>query len=239
MFRMLKLLVRLFVVPFYRRVVLTFLTLAGTALVLSLGANLDFKIDGELYGTSFDIGYSNSDSPWPGLTAFFVLITAATWLSVRKIAPKNSRSKEIEQLEDYYKKRGNIDSVRQRFREVFGVIVSPSELNFLMTNPETSTYARALKSARVHVDFCPDSGFYLKKPRFPFRIFRGICVVLYFIFAFLVLPVALPLGAALYSGDFNLAFQLILIMFGLAAIAGVSLSSYATMNNSLWLVGRE
>lgn len=221
--------------PLYGKVVLALLALAGTPLMIGFGADTQLQAEGTILGMKFAISYENKSSFWPGLLLFIALVGLAIWLFFRVNSPPLPRSKQIAELEDAYRQRGNQDSVCTFFREVHDVYVSPAELDDLMQNPETSTRARSLKNARSHVEFLPQAGFQLKNPRYPYRVLSAVFTGVYFAAALLCLPLVTFIAAAIAASSYALAAQLFVSLLSLGAIAWSSLGAYSACNSALSL----
>ncbi len=219
--------------PLYGKIVLALLALAGTALMIGFGADTQLQTEGTILGVKFSISYENKSSFWSGLLLFLVLVGLAIWLFFRVNSPPLPRSKQIAELEDAYRQRGNQDSVCTLFREVHDVYVSPTELDDLMQKPETSIRARSLKNARSHVEFLPPTGFHLKNPRYPYRILSAIFTGVYFVAAVFCLPLVTFLAAAIAASSYTLAAQFFVGLLSLATIAWSSLGANSACNSAL------
>lgn len=226
---------RYFFPPLYGKVVLALLALAGTALMIGFWADTQLQTEGTIFGVKFSISYENKSSFWSGFLIFIALVGLAIWLFFRVNSPELTRSKQIAELEDAYRQRGNQDSVCTFFREIHGVYVSPAELDDLMKKQETSIRARSLKNARSHVEFFPPLGFQLKKPKYPYRILGAVFTGVYFVAALLCLPLIILIAAAIASSSYALAAQFLVGFFSLGAIAWSSLGAYSACNSALSL----
>lgn len=221
--------------PLYGKVVLALLTLAGTALLIGFGADIQFHTKGTAWGSEFSFAYENKASFWPGLLIFIGLITLAIWIFFKVGAPSLPRSEQIAKLEEAYSQKGKQDSVCNLFYEVHSVYVTPDELDDLMKKPETTARARALKDARSHVVFSLSTGFQLKNPKYPYRFLRAFFTGIYFVAALLCLPLVSLIAAAVASSSFMLAGQFFVGLLALFAIAWSSLRAYSTCNSALSL----
>jgi ABC-type multidrug transport system fused ATPase/permease subunit len=221
--------------PLYGKVVLALLALAGTALLIAFGADIQFRTEGTAWGTQFSLSYENSASFFPGLLIFIALISLAIWIFFKAGSPPLPRSEQISKLEEAYCIKGHQDSVCTLFREVHGVFVSSDELDDLMRKNETSTRARSLKQARSHVEFSLPDGFKLKNPSYPYRFLSAFFTGIYFFAAMLCLPFVSLTAAAIASSSLIVAANCVVAMFLLAAISWASLKAYSACNSALSL----
>ena len=174
------------------------LTLLGAGLslfIVAFAGALEVKLQGVLFGTSFSINYGSATSAaWP-LVAGVCIVGLAVWIFFT--SQSEPKSKKISTLEDAYKAKGNSESVRQRFRETFGVAVrSGPELDFVLKSQDVQSIANSLRRARSHVEFSSGGRYSLNRPKWPYRALRLVFSWLYFAMYFLA---ALTFPAALAS----------------------------------------
>lgn len=221
--------------PLVGRVVLLLLMSAFSVALLAFAGGWRVDVNGKIGPLGVSLRYDNDSQTAVCLIVTAILIAVAVWLFRRYHRPAHFKSDRIAELEDMYAAKGSVDSVRQKFREVYSVWVTKDELDYLMAHDGRSELAASLRKARAQVHFKRPQGFSKIKPRLPYRVLASTFVAIYAIAAVACMFWALCILAAVFQQAWSGVVTYSMALMATLAIAGVSLSAYGACHHTLEL----